>query len=264
LKPGNIMLGKYGETLVVDWGLAKAVGRAESHERPGEGIDEPTLRPASGSGSAETVAGTTIGTPAFMSPEQAEGRLDLLGPASDVYSLGATLYCLLTGQPPAAGPLDEVLKKVRTGDIPPPRRLNPAIDPALEAACVRAMSLRPQDRYATPKALADDVEKWLAGEPVSAWPEPWTVRARRWVGRHRTLVSSAAAVLVVATLALVTGTLLLAEAHGQTRSANEHLTQANTDLAEAHGKTKSELRRSEMLLYYSTFREAFITLRRTT
>ena len=92
LKPGNIMLGKYGETLVVDWGLAKAVG---THDPDGS---ELLLKPASGSGIAKTLPGSAVGTPAFMSPEQAAGRLDQLGPASDVYSLGATLYSLLTGK----------------------------------------------------------------------------------------------------------------------------------------------------------------------
>ena len=87
LKPGNVMVGKYGETLVVDWGLAKAVSRT--------GDDalkvEATLRPSSND-SAETQPGSVVGTPGYMSPEQAAGRIDLMGPASDVYSLGATLY----------------------------------------------------------------------------------------------------------------------------------------------------------------------------
>src|SRR5207302_59375 len=100
LKPSNIMLGKYGETLVVDWGVAKAIGRAEAGKRPRETADEPTLRPNSAAGSAKTVAGSALGTPQYMSPEQAAGRLDQLGPASDVYSLGATLYYILTGAPP--------------------------------------------------------------------------------------------------------------------------------------------------------------------
>ena len=98
IKPGNIMLGQYGETLVVDWGLAKVVGSRERRSA------EATLRPPSASGSSETLPGSAIGTPAFMSPEQAAGRLDQLGPASDVYSLGATLYCLLTGKAPIEGP----------------------------------------------------------------------------------------------------------------------------------------------------------------
>ena len=96
LKPGNIMLGKYGETLVVDWGLAKPIGRPEGLKD----ASEVTLRPSSASGSAETLTGSALGTPQYMSPEQAAGRLDLLSPASDVYSLGATLYCLLTGRAP--------------------------------------------------------------------------------------------------------------------------------------------------------------------
>src|SRR5260370_26715601 len=130
LKPGNIMLGKYGETLVVDWGLAKAVGKRGGPGGSGTG-DEPTLHPAHASGSAETIAGTAIGTPAFMSPEQAARRLDLLGPASDVYSLGATLYTLLTGKAPVEDKdVDVVLRKVQKGDFPRPRELEPSIAPA--------------------------------------------------------------------------------------------------------------------------------------
>src|SRR5262249_28449149 len=95
LKPGNIMVGKYGETLVVDWGLAKLLRRSERIRT----TEESTLQPSSGSEWVATVLGTAIGTPAYMSPEQAAGWLDLLGPASDIYSLGATLYTLLTGKP---------------------------------------------------------------------------------------------------------------------------------------------------------------------
>ena len=111
LKPANIILGKHGETLVVDWGLAKAVGRADPS------VGEQTIAPSS-SGSSETLPGSALGTPAYMSPEQAGGDLDRLGPRSDVYSLGATLYCLLTGKPPFEGEdVGEILRKVQAGDF---------------------------------------------------------------------------------------------------------------------------------------------------
>jgi serine/threonine-protein kinase len=202
IKPGNILLGPYGETLVVDWGLAKIVGRDE----PGAGGpgDEPTLCPPSASGSGETVPGTALGTPAYMSPEQAEGRLDLLGPASDVYSLGATLYAVLTGQAPFTGDDPaEVLRKVQRSDFASPRLVNPSIPKPLEAICLKAMALTQKDRYASPRALAEDIEHWLADEPVSAYREPWPDRARRWSRRHRTLVTSAAAVLALGLLGSV-------------------------------------------------------------
>ena len=100
LKPSNVMLGKFGETLVVDWGLAKPIERTA--ETPAAIKDELTLRPMSGSSVQGTLIGATLGTPQYMSPEQAMGQLDRIGPASDVYSLGATLYCILTGHPPLA------------------------------------------------------------------------------------------------------------------------------------------------------------------
>ncbi len=172
IKPGNIMVGHYGETLVVDWGLAKVVGTSEP-------AAEAALRPSPAGGSSETLPGSALGTPAFMSPEQAAGRLEQLGPPSDVYSLGATLYCLLAGEAPIkATDVDDALRRVREGEFPPPREVRPDVPRALEAICLKAMALTPEDRYPTPRALADDLERWLADEPVSAWREPISVRAR--------------------------------------------------------------------------------------
>ena len=199
IKPGNVIVGKHGETLVVDWGLAKAVGRMDSSAA----ADERTLTPNSASGSAETFPGSAIGTPAYMSPEQAVGDLDRLGPASDVYSLGATLYCLLAGKPPFEGDdLGAVLRAVQKGDFTPPRELDPSIDRALEAVCLKAMALKPGDRYASPRALADEIERWMADEPVTARREPTIEQARRWVRRNRTAVIAVGAALVVAVAGL--------------------------------------------------------------
>jgi serine/threonine protein kinase len=136
LKPGNVMLGPYGETLVVDWGLAKVVGRPAG----GDGASEGTLRPPSAEGSAPTQVGAAVGTPAYMSPEQAAGKVEELGPASDIYSLGATLYCLLTGKAPVEGQdAGEILRRVQRGDFAPPRAVKPGVPRALEAVCIKAM-----------------------------------------------------------------------------------------------------------------------------
>jgi len=224
IKPANIIVGKYGETLVVDWGLAKPLGRVE----PGLESGERTLVPSSASGSAETLPGSALGTPAYMSPEQASGELNRVGSRSDVYSLGATLYCLLTGRPPfVSEDIGELLGKVKRGEFVPPRSLDPTIDPALEAVCLKAMALRPESRYATCRALADDVERWMADEPVTAWREPFTRRARRWARRHRTVVTSLTAAVLVA----LAGTALVLDVQTQ---ANRRLKQANIDLAVAN------------------------------
>jgi hypothetical protein len=115
-----------------------------------------------------------------------------------VYSLGATLYHLLTGRTPVDGlEAHAAMDRVRRGELPPPRAVQPGVPRALEAVCLKAMALRPEDRYPTPLALAEELEHWLADEPVGAYPEPVAVRARRWLRRHRTLVTTAAAVLVV-------------------------------------------------------------------
>jgi serine/threonine protein kinase/tetratricopeptide (TPR) repeat protein len=210
LKPSNVMLGPYGETLVVDWGLAKAIGRGEETG----GIGEATLRPSSGSGHAGTIAGQAVGTPAFMSPEQAAGRLNELGPASDIYGLGATLYCLLTGQAPFSGEdLGQLLQKVQQSALVPPRQVRPSVPRALEAVCLKAMALVPRERYASARALADDIEHWLADEPIAAYHEPWTAQSRRWLRRHRILATAGTAALVVAALCLGGATVLLAAAN---------------------------------------------------
>ncbi len=196
IKPANIILGTHGETLVVDWGLAKLVGRADPS------VGEHTIAPSS-SGSSETLPGSAMGTPAYMSPEQAAGDLDRLGPRSDVYSLGATLYCLLTAQPPFEGnDIGEILRRVQAGDFRAPRVVDPSLDKALEAVCLKAMATKPADRYASGRGLAEDVERWMADEPVAAWREPMSRRARRWANRNRTAVASVAVALIAGVVGL--------------------------------------------------------------
>jgi serine/threonine-protein kinase len=214
LKPGNIMLGPYGETLVVDWGLAKPFGRQANNGQ--QRFAEPPLQPAAATPVKPTRMGSALGTPAFMSPEQAAGRLDRIGPASDVYSLGATLYCLLTGTTPFEGAdLGELLRRVQRGELRPPRQVKRTVPAALEAVCLKAMALNPEDRYSSPRTMAEDIEHWLADEPVSAWREPRRMRARRWLDRHRTLIAAGVAALLVTALAWALSATLLQAAHSR-------------------------------------------------
>jgi eukaryotic-like serine/threonine-protein kinase len=232
LKPGNIMLGPYGETLVVDWGLAKPVGDGSSAEAiPGDGLsvtDGPIRLSGLSGSAAETVAGLPIGTPAYASPEQMTGAKERLGPATDIYGLGATLYALLTGRAPVeSNDLGEVIRRVERGAIPPPRSIDPAIPGPLDAVCRKAMATEPGDRYPSARALANDVTKWLDDEPVMAYREPLSAQAGRWMRRHRTAVIGAAAAGLVGLIGLA------AVAVVQTRS--------NQDLKLANAKTQDAL-----------------------
>ncbi len=215
LKPGNVMLGPYGETLLVDWGLAKPISGQDGALPPG-GI----FRPQSADSVGLTQVGAAVGTPAYMAPEQAAGLPGEVGPASDVYSLGATLYYLLTGKVPFAGDeLGDLLYRVQVGQFPPPRRVKPAVPAALEAVCLKAMALQPPDRYGGARALAEDVEHWLADEPVSAYREPAGLRLNRWARRHKTVVSGAAVLLVTAVAALAVGLAAVRREQQRTEAA---------------------------------------------
>ncbi|MFO0957036.1 MAG: serine/threonine-protein kinase [Isosphaeraceae bacterium] len=228
IKPANMIVGKHGETLVVDWGLAKALGESSS-----DGV-EGALVPSSSDGSSETLPGQAMGTPAYMSPEQARGDLDSLGPRSDVYSLGATLHCLITGRAPFEGPPAAILKAVERGEFRRPRELDASIDPALEAIALKAMAREPADRYSSARELATEVDRWLADEKVGAYPEPWTRSLNRWLTRHRTAVTGLAAAGLVALVGLGIVSAVQTRAKLDLDAKNGELERANRELADSN------------------------------
>ena len=213
LKPSNIMLGHHGETLVVDWGLAK---RVLTEDDCSSGLTPPPA-PSAVTDSDLTLPGSTVGTPAFMSPEQAAGRGKDLGPASDVYNLGATLYCILTGRPPFLDqPVAEIFSKLERGDFPRPSAVTAARIPrALEAICLKAMALLPEDRYGSARALGEDIKRWIAHEPVSAYAESIGEHLARWSRRHRTWVEAGTAALFALLVTLALATVLVSRAWKQ-------------------------------------------------
>lgn len=224
LKPGNIMLGKFGETLVVDWGLAKAKGREGNYAANAE----RTLVPSSESGSAPTQTGSIIGTPAFMSPEQAAGRMSELGPASDVYSLGATLYYVLTGIAAFKAPsVTEVLLRVQAGKFEPPIHVNHSIPAALNAICLKAMAREPSMRYSSPRAISEDIDRFLADEPVQAFVEPLSLQTRRWLRKHPRSVAGLAATLLVGLVSTAAIIAIVSDANNKLGLKNQALTEAN-------------------------------------
>jgi serine/threonine-protein kinase len=206
LKPQNVMLGPFGETLVVDWGLAKSLSE------PGTKDAELSIDRASGmhrDGAELTSTGEIVGTPAYMSPEQAQGRTSEVGTASDVYGLGAILYVLLTGKSPRSGRIGEAMEGTPGGPIAQPRQLQPQAPRALAAICMKALASDAVDRYASALDLTADIERWLANEPTTAFAEPWTDTASRWMRKHRLPVAVAAALLVATSIALAVGNVLV-------------------------------------------------------
>jgi len=196
VKPENIMLGRYAETLVVDWGLALAVDRDEMARQSGE----KTIMPSSGS-QAGTSSGGPAGTPAYMAPEQARD-CDNVDRRADIYSLGVVLYKILCGQIPYSGTNAlQILEKLKRGKYARPREVDSTVPPPLEAICLKAMATDPDARYETALELAADLDHWLADEPVTAYRESAGAAWNRWQRRHRTLAMALAGALAL--LALV-------------------------------------------------------------
>jgi hypothetical protein len=155
-----------------------------------------------------------------MAPEQVAGRHELVGFGSDIYGLGAILYEILTGLPPFGDSgVTEVLRRVAVEDPTPPRCACPDVPAALEAICLKALAKRPQDRYSTASDMAQDVRRWLADEPVSAYREPAWEKLGRWLRRHRSAVVIAAVMLAALAAGLLAVELAADREQTRTRAA---------------------------------------------
>ncbi|MAF65421.1 MAG: hypothetical protein CMJ84_07170 [Planctomycetes bacterium] len=211
LKPGNIMVGRFGEAFVMDWGLAKVVG-SDARSVSGEGRTERA--PASvvmtdrseesdaARSALRTLDGDIVGTPAYMAPEQAAGRLEHLGPRSDVYSIGALLYHLLAGHMPYE-PLGEkvsslaILKAVREGPPWALEKVDPEVDGELVAICEKAMDRETGARYRGMLELAADLRAYLEGREVGAYETGALYSFRKWVLRNKTVAAALAALALL-------------------------------------------------------------------
>ncbi len=205
LKPANIMLGDHGETLVIDWGLAKAVSPSQDAQAPARAQDLSAPAIHLSGENDPTLPGSFAGTPRYAAPEQLDGRIDVLGPACDIYSLGAILVEILCNEPaldskpPSAKAALEMIKR---GAVRAPRDIDKRVPRPLNAICCKAMSFEMADRYSTAQALAEDLQRFLADECVLAYQHQETSLERlwRWTRHHRSW--AAAMVLTLFGLAL--------------------------------------------------------------
>ncbi len=229
LKPANVLLDENDQTKVTDFGLAKQIDNK----------------------SDQTRTGAILGTPSYMSPEQAAGRKEI-SPASDVYSLGAILYELITGKPPFCGetPL-ATLNLVAEQDPIAPRLLNPAVDRDLETICLKCLEKSPARRYKTADALADDLKRYLAGEPIAARRVGVFGRSVKWVQRNPALFA-------LSTLCILSVSGFIA--YQQYEASQEKMLRGQAETANKLAAVRLQTMRH--LFYLSQMRQAHQTLRR--
>ena len=248
LKPDNIMLGRYGDTLVVDWGLAIAVDR----DRSDTDFDGETLMPISGSKYGSSSHGP-VGTPSYMSPEQAASAN--LTRSADIFCLGAILYKLLTGQRPYEGDKrNEVLRKACLGLYKPVREVKSTAPKALAAICEKAMAPSPEDRYESAMDIVEEVERWLADAKVEAHDEGLLDRAGRWIRRHRNLTMAIVASLSVIAVVVSCAAVAQSRAALAERDAKEQAWEAHVESLQLASQSVAQGMEKELLYNWELLR----------
>lgn len=239
LKPANVLLGAFGEVIVLDWGLAKLVNQPPDQEMPGVAVTPD----AQGN---QTLAGQALGTPAYMAPEQAKGRTDLIDERTDIYGLGTILFEILTGEPPHVGKdTVELLRQIALEPSPLARNRYSRVAPALDAICAKAMARERGDRYASAAELNEDVGSFLADEPVAVYPEPLLARLARWGRRHRYLVTFACGLLLTTSVFLVIGLYVAGQARVLAEKARDRTQELHNQTLKQKENAEEQKKRAD-------------------
>jgi eukaryotic-like serine/threonine-protein kinase len=258
LKPANIMLGPFGETLVVDWGLArplqpKAAEQIDLSDSQTQHATAP-IKLRLSKARSETQQGSFSGTAAYAPPEQLLGELDRLGFETDVYSLGAILFELLTNEPPVRGKFGsfkEIVEFIKKDDGLDPRTIVPSIPRPLAMICRKSLAFKIADRYATPLDLASDIERWLADERVKAigtLETPFELAARL-LRRYKSWTLSIATALIITIIVTATGAILINQSRIRERQAKNEAQENKKDAVDRIAIARNAI---DNLLIYST------------